>query len=63
MTEPVGIEAKILATEAKLQKAENDGDREMILMYGSILAEQQKEKNILLASSVTTPGKSPSNKF
>ncbi|RYH08261.1 hypothetical protein EON65_41060 [archaeon] len=57
------LERKIEATEAKLQKAEDEGRMDLILMYGNILAKQQETLNLLLAQSVPTPGKSPSNKF
>ncbi|RYG97223.1 hypothetical protein EON65_53205 [archaeon] len=54
------IKAKIAVTEAKLKKAEEDGDRDLILMYGTTLAKQQETLNLLLASS---PGSPPSNSF
>ncbi|RYG94625.1 hypothetical protein EON65_57205 [archaeon] len=46
------IKAKIAVTEAKLKKAEEDGDRDLILALQNTLTEQQKTLNILLASSV-----------
>ncbi|RYG95964.1 hypothetical protein EON65_55130 [archaeon] len=51
MSELEQIKADIRETKAKLKKAEEDGDRDLILMYGTTLAEQQKKENILLASS------------
>ena len=44
------IRSKIAITEADLAEAKKAGDRELILMYGNQLIEQQKEKNILLAN-------------
>jgi hypothetical protein len=45
------IEADISATKVKLASAERARDKELILMYGKLLAEQQQEKNILLAGA------------
>jgi len=56
MSELDRIRAKIEATEADLAEAKRVGDRELILMYGTTLAEQQKKENLLLAQSVPAPG-------
>ncbi|RZJ99247.1 MAG: hypothetical protein EOO46_22705 [Flavobacterium sp.] len=63
MSELDRIRTRIEATEADLAEAKRVGDRDMILACHTTLAEQQKEKNLLLAQSIPTPGKSPSNKF
>ncbi|RYY43785.1 MAG: hypothetical protein EOO06_19200 [Chitinophagaceae bacterium] len=78
MSELVRIKTKIEATEAKLQKAE---DEKMPVEYLtslqnhlaslqntmanliSLQAEEKKKENLLSAPSVPTPGKSPSNKL
>ena len=41
------VRHKIAATEADLAQAKAEGDRELILMYGNLLLELQKEKNRL----------------
>jgi hypothetical protein len=63
MSELDRIRAKIEATEANIAEAKRANDRDMILMYGNILLEQQKEKNILLGQSAPTRGNPPSNTF
>lgn len=50
------IMAAIEITNAKLRKAEDEGRENLVLAYSATLTEQQKEKNILLASSVPAPG-------
>jgi hypothetical protein len=40
-------EAKILVTEEKLAKAETAGDRDLMILYGNILTELLKEKNLM----------------
>ena len=49
MAERAASEAKIIATEKKLEKAETEDDRDMIMMYGNLLSEQTKTLNFLLA--------------
>ena len=44
------VRQKIAATDAKLAKVEQEGDRELMLMYGRMLAGLQEEKNRLLQS-------------
>ncbi len=44
------IMAEISATKAKLTSAEIAGDRDLIIVYGNILNQQQQEKNFLLAA-------------
>lgn len=39
--------AKIVETEVKIKKAEDDGDREMVLMLGNNLAELRHKENRL----------------
>ena len=51
MTERAAIEAKIVATEDKLAKAETENDKDMIKVYGNLLSEQTKTLNFLLAES------------
>ena len=51
MPELSAIEADISATKVKLASAEHAGDKELILMYGKLLTEQQQEENILLAGA------------
>ena len=51
MPELSAIEADISATKVKLASAEHAGDKELILMYGKLLAEQQQKENILLAGA------------
>ena len=41
------IEAKIVVTEEKLAKAETAGNEALIIIYGNLLIEQLKAKNIL----------------
>ena len=67
MSEIEQIKTKIADTEAKLKKAEDEGKESLILAYSAnltslnnLLAEQQKEKNILLSQQ---QGKFPSFDF
>jgi len=50
MSELADIKKDIAETKAKLKKAEDEEKSELILMYGNQLIEQQKEKNLILAS-------------
>lgn len=43
------IRADIQSTKTALAEAKLNGDRDLILMYGATLIEQQKKENILLA--------------
>ena len=45
------IKAKIAETERDMKQAMIVNDRDMILMYGKILAEQQHKENLLIAES------------
>ncbi|RYE57400.1 MAG: hypothetical protein EOP48_05885 [Sphingobacteriales bacterium] len=64
MSELDRIRADIETTKADLAEAKRSGRSEAYLIsLQNTLAEQQKEKNLLLAQSIPTPGKSPSNKF
>ena len=45
----VTIRANFSATKAKLASAEEKRKEALILMYGNVLIEQQKKKNILLS--------------
>eukprot|EP01031_Cornospumella_fuschlensis_P028655 gene28655-34597_t len=47
--------SEIEATEAKLKKAEDDRDRDLILAYSTTLAKQQETLNLLMTQSVSTP--------
>jgi hypothetical protein len=47
MDKLVAIEAKIMATEEKLAKAEAAGDRDLTVAYLNYLTELQKEKSLL----------------
>jgi hypothetical protein len=49
------IKAKIAKTEERLEKAERDGDREMITVYGNILTSQTKNK-VEMERSLTAAG-------
>ena len=51
MSELEAIKADIKATKADLASAKTAGDKDLILMYGNTLTEQQKTLNILLAGS------------
>ena len=51
MSELDAIRIKIADTEADLAAAKTAGKDALIVVYGNILIEQQKEKNILLAGS------------
>ena len=51
MTERAAIDADILATKAKLTKAETENDKDMIKVYVNLLTEQTKTLNLLLAGS------------
>lgn len=61
MSELEHIKEDIKETKAELEKAKQSGDRDMIVTYVTLLAEQQKKENLLLAQSA--PGKSRSNRF
>jgi hypothetical protein len=45
------VKDKIAEGEAKLARAEEAGDRDMVIMLGNNLAELRKNKNLLLAQS------------
>lgn len=47
MSELDQIKAEIGETKAKIKKAEDDGDREMVLMLGNNLAELRHKENRL----------------
>jgi hypothetical protein len=50
MAELAEIRSKIADNEVRLNQAEDEKDREMILVLNARLTELQKKKNILLAS-------------
>ena len=50
-TELDEIKNKIAETEGKLKEAEKSGKSEDVSYYRSLLLEQQKEKNFLLAAA------------
>ena len=45
------VRQEIAATKADLAEAKAEGDRELILMYGNLLAGLQEEKNRLMQAA------------